>query len=127
MRPFKAPVRAGPMISYTPGMDLSQLTDQVEAVSSRYAREHGITRDDTWFLLKLQEEVGELTQAFLMRSGQARDKGYSPEELESSFRSELADVLSQVLLMARHHGVDLEAEVDRKWMPWHPERYEAVT
>jgi hypothetical protein len=42
MRPFKAPVRAGPMISYTPGMDL-------------------------------------------------------------------------------------EAEVDRKWMPWHPERYEALT
>jgi NTP pyrophosphatase (non-canonical NTP hydrolase) len=102
-------------------MDLNQLTDQVEAVSSSYARKHGITRDDTWFLLKLQEEVGELTQVFLMRSGQARDKGHSPEELESSFRAELADVLSQVLLMARHHGVDLEVEVERKWMPWHPE------
>ncbi|MER6825660.1 pyrophosphatase [Streptosporangium sp. NPDC000563] len=103
-------------------MDLRQLTDKVEAVSSAYARKHGITRDDTWFLLKLQEEVGELTQAFLMRSGQARDKGCSPDELELGFRAELADVLSQVLLMARHHGVDLEAEVERKWMPWHPDR-----
>ncbi|MEU8379226.1 pyrophosphatase [Streptosporangium sp. NPDC048865] len=106
-------------------MDLRQLTDEVEAVSSTYARKHGITRDDTWFLLKLQEEVGELTQVFLMRSGQARDKGCSPEELESNFRSELADVLSQVLLMARHHGIDLEAEVERKWMPWHPDRLSA--
>ncbi|MFF3440132.1 MazG nucleotide pyrophosphohydrolase domain-containing protein [Streptosporangium sp. NPDC002721] len=106
-------------------MDLRQLTDEVEAVSSTYALKHGIIRDDTWFLLKLQEEVGELTQAFLMRSGQARDKGCSPEELESNFRSELADVLSQVLLMARHHGVDLEAEIERKWMPWHPDRLPA--
>jgi NTP pyrophosphatase (non-canonical NTP hydrolase) len=106
-------------------MDLRRLTDEVEAVSSTYARRHGITRDDRWFLLKLQEEVGELTQIFLMRSGQARDKGYSPDELESSFRSELADVLAQVLLMARHHGVDLEDEIERKWMPWHPDRLSA--
>lgn len=107
---------------YTPGMELQQLTDQVEAVSVAYARIHGISRDDAWFLLKLQEEVGELTQAFLMRAGQARDKGHSPGELESSFRSELADVLAQLLVMARHHGVDLEAEIERKWMPWHPDR-----
>ena len=81
-------------------MDLRQLTDQVEAVSNTYARRQGITRDEGRVsLLKLQEEVGELTQVFLMRSGQARDKGHSPAELESDFRSELADVLSQVLLM----------------------------
>ncbi|MFD0885228.1 MazG nucleotide pyrophosphohydrolase domain-containing protein [Streptosporangium algeriense] len=103
-------------------MDLRRLTDEVEAVSSAYARKHGFTRDATWFLLKLQEEVGELTQAFLMRSGQARSKGRSPRELDEGLRAELADVLAHVLLMARHHGVDLEAEIDRKWMPWHPGR-----
>ncbi|MFI6456159.1 pyrophosphatase [Streptosporangium amethystogenes] len=81
-------------------MDLRRLTDEVEAVSSAYARRNGITRDDTWFLLKLQEEVGELTQAFLMRSGQARDKGHSTDQLEQGFRSEFADVLSQLLVMA---------------------------
>ncbi len=101
-------------------MDLQQLTDEVEAVSDIYARKHGIDRNDTWFLLKLQEEVGELTQVFLMRVGQARDKGHSAEQLESDFRSELADVLCQVLLMARHHGIDLKAEVERKWLPWNP-------
>ncbi|NJP34879.1 hypothetical protein [Micromonospora thermarum] len=42
-------------------MDLHQLTDEVEAVSRRYATRHGIDRSGTWFLLKLQEEVGELT------------------------------------------------------------------
>ncbi|WP_433417629.1 pyrophosphatase [Microtetraspora malaysiensis] len=103
-------------------MHLRQLTEEVEAVSKLYAAKHGIERDDTWFLLKLQEEIGELTQAFLMRSGQARSKGHSADELETQFRAELADVLCQLLVMARHHGVDLEAEVERKWLVWNPGR-----
>jgi hypothetical protein len=24
--------------------------------------------------------------------------------------------------MARHHGVDLEEHVERKWLVWHPDR-----
>ncbi|SCL37474.1 NTP pyrophosphatase, house-cleaning of non-canonical NTPs [Micromonospora pallida] len=101
-------------------MELSELTDAVETVSRNYARRHGITQDATWFLLKLQEEVGELTQAFLMRTGQARDKGLSAQEIDERFRAELADVLCQVLVMARHHGVDLRTEVERKWLRWRP-------
>jgi hypothetical protein len=56
-------------------MDLRQLTDDVETISQRYAEVFNFERDDAWFLLKLQEEVGELNQAFLMRRGQARSKG----------------------------------------------------
>ena len=97
-------------------MDLRGLTSDVEAISERYAQAHDFVRDDAWFLLKLQEEVGELTQAYLMRTGQARDKGLSAAEIEAGFRAEFADVLCQLLLMAAHHGVDLEAEVDRKWL-----------
>jgi NTP pyrophosphatase (non-canonical NTP hydrolase) len=79
---------------------------------------YGITQDDAWFMLKLQEEVGELTQAFLMRSGQARTKDRTPEELDANFADELADVLCMTLVMARHHGVDIEAAVERKWLAW---------
>ncbi|MEJ3749153.1 MazG-like family protein [Actinomycetes bacterium KLBMP 9797] len=96
-------------------MDLARLSDEVEEVSQGYARRHGIDRDPAWFVLKLQEEVGELTQAFLMRTGQARTKGHSAEEIDERFRGELADVLCHTLLLARHHGVDLEQAVERKW------------
>lgn len=106
-------------------MDLRKLSDDVEAVSRSYAEKHRIDRTDTWLLLKLQEEVGELTQAFLMRAGQARDKGFSPDQLDVAFRAELADVFCHVLLLARYHGVDLAAEVERKWLPWHPGRLAA--
>ncbi|WP_207786403.1 hypothetical protein [Micromonospora globispora] len=61
--------------------------------------------------------MGELTQAFLMRTGQARDKGLCAAQRDVAYRAVLADVLCHVLLLlARRHGVDLAAEVDRKWL-----------
>lgn len=102
-------------------MHLNELTNEVEAVSARYARKLGFERDAAWFLLKLHEEVGELTQAFLMKTGQARTKGKSAEELERDFRSELADVVCQALLLARFHDIDLEAEIADKWLVRNPD------
>ncbi|WP_043625103.1 pyrophosphatase [Nonomuraea candida] len=99
-------------------MHLRELSEEIEAISQRYAASVGIERDETWFLLKLQEEVGELTQAFLMLTGRARKKGRTEQELDAGFREELADVVCHVLLMARHHGVDLETEIARKWLTW---------
>ncbi|HEX5993737.1 MAG TPA: MazG nucleotide pyrophosphohydrolase domain-containing protein [Jiangellales bacterium] len=102
--------------------ELRRLGDDVAAVSDHYAEQHGIHRTPTWYLLKLQEEVGELTQAFLMRTGQARDKGLSATERDEAYRAELADVLCHVLLLARQDGVDLAAEAERKWLSRHPGR-----
>jgi len=56
-------------------MDIRELTAQVEHISQIFASRFRITRDDNWQILKLQEEVGELTQAHLMRQGQARTRG----------------------------------------------------
>lgn len=103
-------------------MDITALKDEVEAVSAFYADRHDITRTDDWFMLKLGEEVGELTQAYLARSGQARDKGRSELQLEEDFRAELSDVLAQVLLVAHRFNIDLEAEIARKWLVWKPEQ-----
>jgi NTP pyrophosphatase (non-canonical NTP hydrolase) len=99
-------------------MDLRTLSDDVEKISSRYATMFDIRRDEAWFLLKLQEEVGELTQAYLARAGQARAKGRSPADLDAAFRAELADVLCHVLLLARHHEVDLPTEIGTKWLKY---------
>lgn len=99
-------------------MDIAALQTEVEDVSAYYGERHGIERTDDWLLLKLSEEVGELTQAYLARGGQARDKGRSADEREQDFRSELADVLAQVLLIAERFDVDLAAEVGDKWLVW---------
>lgn len=44
---------------------LSSLSDLVARVSDAYAQRNGIARDDDWYLLKLHEELGELTAEYL--------------------------------------------------------------
>lgn len=102
-------------------MEIAELSEAVERVSQSYAATYGIERDATWFLLKLQEEVGELTQAYLMLAGKARTKGKSPEDLDAAMRQEVADVFCQTLLLARHYDINLEQEVREKWLRWNHE------
>lgn len=94
---------------------LATLMAQFEAASRRYAEANGLTRDPDWYLLKLHEEVGELTQAFNRKTGRGRPKGRSPEDLARDLADETADVLGHVLLFAHAQGLDLEAAIERKW------------
>lgn len=99
-------------------MDVKRLSEEVEQVSRLYAEKFGIERDMTWFILKLQEEVGELIQSYLMLSGKARTKGKSSEEIQIEFNKEVADVFCQILLLAKFCDVDVEKEVEEKWLVW---------
>lgn len=99
-------------------MDLRALADRLEAVSVGYAAREGIRRDDDWFLLKLMEELGELTQIQLGRSGRSKDRGSDAAQLDERLAEECADVLGHVLLLARRHGVDLDAALEAKWLRW---------
>lgn len=97
-------------------MDLRELTAQLERVSRRYAAEFGIDRSSDWQILKLHEEVGELTQVHLMREGQARSKGLSAPDLDARFAAEIADVVCHALLVASHHDIDVQAVIEQKWL-----------
>ena len=99
-------------------MDIKTLTDEVEKVSLKYTKTFSIERDASWFVLKLQEELGELIQSYLMMTGKARTKGKSEEEIRSDFEKELADVFSHVLLLAKHYDIDVEKVVEDKWLSW---------
>ncbi len=99
-------------------MDIKALTDTIENISTVYASKYGINRDSDWFILKLQEELGELIQSYLMKTGQARKKDLSEQELSSNFQKEVADVFCHVLLLAEHIDIDLEKVVEEKWLIW---------
>jgi hypothetical protein len=49
-------------------MVIKTLTEKVERVSLIYVNKFGITRDKSWFVLKLQEEMRELIQSYLKLS-----------------------------------------------------------
>lgn len=101
-------------------MNLKLLTEKLEEVSQIYTKEFEIERDSDWFVFKLQEELGELIQAYLMMIGQARRKGRSTHEIREEFEAETADVFAHVLILAKHFNVDLEKAVEKKWMKWRP-------
>ncbi|MFI6679230.1 pyrophosphatase [Kribbella sp. NPDC050470] len=97
-------------------MDIAELSERLEKLSVRYGEELGFERDPDWFLLKLQEEMGELTQAYLQHTGRARAKGQSADQIRATFHQEFADVFCQLLLLARQHDVDLPREIEHKWL-----------
>ena len=94
---------------------LPELSGLVAQVSDIYADRNDISRDDDWFMLKLQEELGELTAEHLKASGRGRLKGATAETIKRARADEAADVLAMLLLYARHNAIDLDAALDRKW------------
>lgn len=94
-------------------LTISEVADSAERISDIYARSHGIVRDDDWYLLKLQEELGELAQAHLRLSSRGRG-----EACEHDRADEAADVLCQLLLYCRRFGIDVDQAVRRKWLSW---------
>lgn len=94
-------------------LTLGEVSESAARISDIYARRFNVARDDDWFLIKLQEELGELSQAHLRLS--CRGRG---EASEYDRADEAADVLCQLLLYCRRFDIDLDAAVRRKWLTW---------
>ena len=98
-------------------LDLKALQADVLRISDIYAREHGSDRDKAgtgdWALLKLQEELGELTAEHLRMSGRARGAADA-----GKLGDEAADVLGMLLIYCDRAGIDIEAAMQRKWLHW---------
>jgi NTP pyrophosphatase (non-canonical NTP hydrolase) len=94
-------------------MKLSELSEQVSRISDIYAAEHQIDRSGDWAILKLQEELGELTAEHLRMNGRARGAA-NPDALGD----EAADVLGMLLIYCDRAGIDLEQAMRRKWLRW---------
>jgi NTP pyrophosphatase (non-canonical NTP hydrolase) len=95
------------------GLDLTSLQQDVLRISDIYAGEHSISRDRDWALLKLQEELGELTAEHLRMTGRAR--GLADADKQGD---EAADVLGMLLIYCDAAGIDLEQAMRRKWLRW---------
>ncbi len=101
--------------------DLKELSAKVVAVSRTYATRCGIERDDDWYVLKLQEELGELVAEYVKLTGRGRMKGAERAEVRAALEDEAADVLAHLLLLARHNDLDLGSALARKWFKYLPE------
>lgn len=101
-------------------MNLKDLQADVLRISDIYAAEHDIDRDRDWALLKLQEELGELTAEHLRLTSRARG---APDS--QALGDEAADVLGMLLIYCARAGVDLDQAMQRKWLKWLDHKTEA--
>ena len=46
-------------------MEMKALTDKISGICDIYVDKYGIEKSQDWFLLKIQEEMGELNSAYL--------------------------------------------------------------
>lgn len=99
-------------------MNLKEISDQLGKVSDLYAQKFSIRRDEDWFVLKMQEELGELTAAHLKLTQRARLGTQTQAELEKNLQDEIADVLALTLLYAKFRGVDAEQALKNKWFKY---------
>lgn len=97
---------------------VAELAERIESVSAIYAERCDIRRDDDWFVLKIQEEAGELVSEHLRCSGRGRVRERSAEAMRSALEDEAADLFAQVLLFCRHNRIDVEAALTRKWFKY---------
>ncbi len=96
-------------------MNLNEITSQLSKVSDIYADKFNIRRDDDWFVLKIQEELGELSSAYLKLTQRARIGENSQAELNKNLQDEIADVIAMTLLFAKHRGIDVQKAIEEKW------------
>ncbi len=99
-------------------MNLKEITENLQRVSDTYAEKFRIRRDEDWFILKIQEELGELSAAHLKMTDRARKGNLSPEELHKNLQDEIGDVLALTLLYAKHRGIDAEKALREKWFQY---------
>lgn len=99
-------------------MDLNVIADRIEKISAQYAELYDIERSGNWALLKLAEEVGELSQAHLTATGQSRRRDSDLDASQQKLADELGDAIGMCLVYARQMGIDPTAAVTEKWFQY---------
>ena len=90
-------------------------------VADIYADRFGAPQDARFALMKLSEEQGELTGAWLQMQGEGR--GTATRE---DVANEVADVLGFLLVFADREGIDAGAALRAKWGRYVPCAAEAA-
>lgn len=95
---------------------LTELSADITAVGRIYADAFGIERTPDWYLLKLTEELGELTAEHVELTGRGRPSGRSEAEIRQALENEAADLFGQFVLFLQANDIDIEAALERKWL-----------
>lgn len=96
-------------------MNLKEAAVHCDTAWGQFAKKFQINRDDEFYFLKMQEELGELSRSFLELRGSERKSESSIDELKNKFAGDIASLVGNALILAHHFDIDLEATIKRKF------------
>ena len=89
--------------------DIGTLSKLLRRSYDKYADRHAIKIDESFLLLKICEELGELTHTALYEAGKHPKKNSSKSE-------EASDLLFQVLVYMEYLGIEIDRSTCKKWL-----------
>lgn len=99
-------------------MELKKIEKKLNKVIKTYSQIYGIDLNSDYYMMKIQEELGELASAYLRLTGRARQKNKTEKELRLNLEEEIADVLAMTLLFSKKMNIDIEKALDKKWFKY---------
>ncbi|MEM8627199.1 MAG: hypothetical protein AAGF32_04585 [Pseudomonadota bacterium] len=103
--------------------DLAELADACAHNLRGYAAHAGFDLTPDWLVMKLGEEVGEVTAAHLIATHRSRKPAGSNDATAAAVADEIADVVGFALALAAAYDIDVEQTLQRKWRldrDWEP-------
>lgn len=98
-------------------MDFQEIQKGIIGNARKYQKKYEVDIDATFALLKLTEEIGELSEAYLTYTKKSRpEKFVSEEEAKNKVAKEIADVVGVAIILASLLDIDLEKAIDKKWI-----------
>ena len=98
-------------------MELKQLQEQIVARFLSNLERDKIKVSDDYLMLKMNEEVGELVQSYLIHKKDCRPEKFLPlDESKKEIAKELADVVGLAFAISKIYNIDLEEALLKKWI-----------
>jgi NTP pyrophosphatase (non-canonical NTP hydrolase) len=96
-------------------MQITTIAKRIRGVVTRGRGTLNADIDSDWYVMKLQEELGELTEKYMAMTGRAVEKPSSADTAKKELSNEISDVLCLTLLLADRCKINLKDSIQQKW------------
>ena len=98
-------------------MEFKQLQDQISEIFLSNLKRDKIEVSDDYLMLKINEELGEFVQSYIVHKKRCRPEKYlSSDESKKEMAKELSDVIGLAFAISTVLKIDLEEALIKKWI-----------
>ena len=107
-------------------MEFKQLQEQITKIFLANLARDKIEISDDYLMLKINEELGEFVQSYIVHKKKCRPEKYlSSDQSKKEMAKELSDVIGLAFVISTIFKIDLEEVLIKKWITqeWVKKKY----